>query len=94
MSRPFTLATGCPATFQALAEGARYVDDRLNEVIEELRPDVVVEDNVVAFPALAASGSPWRTVSPTRLSHCPSVPSTSVSASLGMRTSVSLMRLA
>jgi MGT family glycosyltransferase len=46
-------------TFQALADGARYVDDRLNEVIDELRPDVVVEDNVVAFPALAASGVPW-----------------------------------
>jgi MGT family glycosyltransferase len=46
-------------TFQALADGARYVDDRLQEVIGELAPDVVVEDNVVAFPALAASGAPW-----------------------------------
>ncbi len=46
-------------TFQALADGARYVDDRLLEVIDELAPDVVVQDNVVAFPALAASGVPW-----------------------------------
>lgn len=46
-------------TFQALADGARYVDDRLRELIDELNPDVVVEDNVVAFPALAASGVPW-----------------------------------
>jgi MGT family glycosyltransferase len=46
-------------TFQALIDGARYADDRLREVIGELAPDVIVEDNVVAFPALAASGRPW-----------------------------------
>jgi MGT family glycosyltransferase len=46
-------------TFQALIDGARYVDPRLNEIFEELGPDVIVEDNVVAFPALAASGRPW-----------------------------------
>ena len=46
-------------TFQALVEGAEYVDDRLLEIIDELQPDLVVEDNVVAFPALAASGRPW-----------------------------------
>jgi MGT family glycosyltransferase len=46
-------------TFQALVEGARYVDQRLVEIIDEVRPDVVVEDNVVSFPALMASGRPW-----------------------------------
>ena len=46
-------------TFGALVEGARYVDDRLREIIGELEPDVIVEDNVVAFPALPASGRPW-----------------------------------
>jgi MGT family glycosyltransferase len=46
-------------TFKALADGARYVDEQLSEVIDELRPDVVVEDNVVAFPALSASSTPW-----------------------------------
>ena len=40
-------------TFQALCDGARYVDDRLREIIDELQPDVIVEDNVVGFPALA-----------------------------------------
>jgi MGT family glycosyltransferase len=53
------LAQFIAPTFQALADGARYVDERLREVIDELRPDAVVEDNVVAFPALAASGVPW-----------------------------------
>jgi MGT family glycosyltransferase len=46
-------------TFQALIDGAAYVDDRLREIIDELEPDVVVEDNVVAFPALPACGRPW-----------------------------------
>src|SRR3954452_8858614 len=46
-------------TFEALVDGARYVDGRLSEIIGELEPDVIVEDNVVAFPALPASGRPW-----------------------------------
>ncbi|MFL5840186.1 MAG: glycosyl transferase, partial [Thermoleophilaceae bacterium] len=46
-------------TFEALVDGARYVDGRLEEIITELEPDVIVEDNVVAFPALPASGRPW-----------------------------------
>src|ERR1700761_6741294 len=32
-------------TWQALVDGARYVDDRLTEIIDELVPDIVVEDN-------------------------------------------------
>ncbi|MCS7005942.1 MAG: glycosyltransferase [Thermoleophilia bacterium] len=46
-------------TFQALCDGARYVDERLVEIFSELEPDVIVEDNVVAFPAILASGRPW-----------------------------------
>ena len=46
-------------TWQALIDGSRYVDDRLREIIAEVRPDVIVEDNVVAFPSLPASGRPW-----------------------------------
>src|ERR1044072_2065180 len=46
-------------TFGALCDGARYVDDRLREILDELQPDVIVEDNVVTFPALPASGRPW-----------------------------------
>ncbi len=46
-------------TFRALIDGAAYVDERLREIIEEIDADVVVEDNVVGFPALASSGRPW-----------------------------------
>src|SRR5204862_657671 len=53
------LATFLQPTWQALIGGSKYVNERLTEIIEGLRPDVVVEDNVVAFPALPASGRPW-----------------------------------
>jgi MGT family glycosyltransferase len=46
-------------TFQALIDGAKYVDPRLTEIFGEVAPDLIVEDNVVAFPAIAASGRPW-----------------------------------
>ena len=46
-------------TFEALIDGARYVDERLAEIIAEVEPDVIVEDNVVSFPALLASRRPW-----------------------------------
>jgi MGT family glycosyltransferase len=53
------LGTFIAPTWQALADGARYVDDRLAEIFAEVAPDVIVEDNVCAFPAIAASGRPW-----------------------------------
>ncbi|HEV8698893.1 MAG TPA: nucleotide disphospho-sugar-binding domain-containing protein [Candidatus Limnocylindrales bacterium] len=46
-------------TWQALIDGSKYVNPRLAEIFDELAPDVIVEDNVVAFPAIAASGLPW-----------------------------------
>lgn len=46
-------------TWEALLDGARYVDERLVEIFEELKPDAIVEDNVCAFPAIPASGRPW-----------------------------------
>jgi MGT family glycosyltransferase len=46
-------------TFRALCDGAAYVDPRLREVLDEVDPDVVVEDNVVAFPAISAGARPW-----------------------------------
>jgi UDP:flavonoid glycosyltransferase YjiC (YdhE family) len=46
-------------TWQALIDGSKYVNPRLLEIIDELGADVTVEDNVVAFPALAGSGRPW-----------------------------------
>ena len=46
-------------TWQALIDGSKYVNPRLSEIFDEVAPDVIVEDNVVGFPAIAASGRPW-----------------------------------
>ena len=43
---------------QALIDGSKYVDEKLVEIFEGLRPDAIVEDNVVAYPAIEASGGP------------------------------------
>ena len=45
--------------WQELVDGARYVDERLVEIFGELEPDVIVQDNVVGFPAVLSSGRPW-----------------------------------
>jgi MGT family glycosyltransferase len=46
-------------TWQALIDGARFVEPRLREIVDDVQPDVIVEDNVVCFPTLPASGRPW-----------------------------------
>ncbi|HET9672710.1 MAG TPA: nucleotide disphospho-sugar-binding domain-containing protein [Actinomycetota bacterium] len=43
----------------SLIEGARYCESRLREILDRTRPDVIVEDNVSAFPALLTHGAPW-----------------------------------
>ncbi|HTY27070.1 MAG TPA: nucleotide disphospho-sugar-binding domain-containing protein [Mycobacterium sp.] len=46
-------------TYQALIDGAKYCEPRLRAIIAEHKPDVIVEDNVVLFPALVTSGAPF-----------------------------------
>jgi MGT family glycosyltransferase len=53
------LAEFVAPTFNALIDGAKHVDDRLHQIIREIGPDLIVADNVITFPALAASGRPW-----------------------------------
>jgi MGT family glycosyltransferase len=53
------LATFMVPTWQALVEGVRFSHDQLSEIVARTAPDVVVEDNVVAFPALLTAGVPW-----------------------------------
>jgi UDP:flavonoid glycosyltransferase YjiC (YdhE family) len=45
--------------WEQLIAGSIYVEDRLGEIFAEVQPDVIVEDNVVAFPAVLAAGRPW-----------------------------------
>jgi MGT family glycosyltransferase len=53
------LETFIKPTYQALIDGAMYAESALKKIIDEVRPDVLVEDNVVFFPALATSGAPF-----------------------------------
>jgi MGT family glycosyltransferase len=45
--------------WEELITGARYCQQQLTEIIERVRPDVIVEDNVVSFPALVTAGVPF-----------------------------------
>jgi MGT family glycosyltransferase len=42
-----------------LIDGSKYVQPRLEAIFDEVRPDVIVQDNVVAFPAVLTAGVPW-----------------------------------
>jgi MGT family glycosyltransferase len=53
------LATFMQPTWQALIDGAQYCEPQLREIIARVRPDVIVEDNVVAFPALLTADAPY-----------------------------------
>lgn len=46
-------------TWQALIDGAMYCQPQLQEIIARQRPDVIIEDNVNAFPALVTAGVPF-----------------------------------
>jgi MGT family glycosyltransferase len=45
--------------WRELIDGSIYVNDRLREIFESVKPDVIVQDNVVAFPAVLTADSPW-----------------------------------
>ena len=53
------LATFMQPTWQALIDGAKYCEPQLREIIARNAPDVIVEDNVVSFPALQTAGKPF-----------------------------------
>ncbi|MEP7369180.1 MAG: nucleotide disphospho-sugar-binding domain-containing protein [Dermatophilaceae bacterium] len=53
------LETFIRPTWEALIDGAHYCEPQLRAILERVRPDVIVEDNVVAFPALLAAGVPY-----------------------------------
>src|SRR3954465_275170 len=46
-------------TWQALVDGSKHGADRLREIFDEVAPDVIVEDNVVGFPAVVTADAPW-----------------------------------
>ena len=53
------LATFMQPTWHALIDGAKYCEPQLREIIARQQPDVIVEDNVVSFPALQTARKPF-----------------------------------
>jgi MGT family glycosyltransferase len=53
------LETFVKPTWRALIDGAMYCEPQLKAIVERVKPDVVVEDNVLCFPALMTSGAPF-----------------------------------
>ncbi|MFI1728937.1 glycosyltransferase [Streptomyces acidicola] len=53
------LDTWVKPVWEELVSGARYCEPRLKAITDRVRPDVIVEDNVVCFPALTTAGVPF-----------------------------------
>lgn len=53
------LTTFIKPTFEALIGTAKHSEKRLQEVFGDVNPDVIVEDNVLCFPAITTAGKPW-----------------------------------
>jgi UDP:flavonoid glycosyltransferase YjiC (YdhE family) len=45
--------------WRELIDGSIYVNDRLKAIFETVEPDVIVQDNVVAFPTVLTADVPW-----------------------------------
>jgi UDP:flavonoid glycosyltransferase YjiC (YdhE family) len=53
------LSTFIEPVFASLIDGATYCEPQLRAILDRADPDVIVEDNVNAFPALMTHGAPW-----------------------------------
>jgi MGT family glycosyltransferase len=53
------LETWIKPVWEELITGAKYCEPQLKAIIDRVRPDIIVEDNVVAFPALTTAGVPF-----------------------------------
>ena len=53
------LDTFMKPTWQALIDGSMFCEPQLRAIIARVKPDVVVEDNVLCFPALMTSPAPF-----------------------------------
>src|SRR5262249_30415966 len=53
------LATFIEPVWASLIDGATYCEPQLHAILDRAQPDVIVEDNVNAFPALLTHGAPW-----------------------------------
>ncbi|MGH3164742.1 MAG: glycosyltransferase, partial [Trebonia sp.] len=53
------LETVIKPIWAGLIDGVKYCESQLTDIIGRVAPDVIVEDNVIAFPALTTAGVPF-----------------------------------
>lgn len=53
------LQTYVAPTWEAIVDSAEAVEDALAALLARLRPDAILLDNVIMFPAIANAGIPW-----------------------------------
>jgi hypothetical protein len=53
------LRTFVEPVWASLLDGAMFCEPQLRAILDRAQPDVIVEDNVNAFPALLTHGAPW-----------------------------------
>jgi MGT family glycosyltransferase len=53
------LDTFIKPVWQSLIDGAHYSEPQLKRILSDADPDVIVEDNVISFPALLTHGAPY-----------------------------------
>jgi MGT family glycosyltransferase len=53
------LSTVIRPIFEGLIDGVQFCEAQLRKVVARVRPDVVVEDNVISFPALLTADAPF-----------------------------------
>lgn len=53
------LATYVAPTWEAIVDTAIQVEEGLTQLLKRIKPDIIVLDNVIMFPAIANAGVPW-----------------------------------
>ena len=53
------LSTYVAATWDAIVDTAIQVEADLEQLLKRIKPDCIVLDNVIMFPAIANTGVPW-----------------------------------
>lgn len=53
------LETFIRPTYEALIGTAHHSEEQLRAIFADVGPDVIVEDNVLCFPAITTDGAPW-----------------------------------
>lgn len=53
------LPTYVAPTWEAIVDTAISVEDDLTDILKRIKPDAILLDNVIMFPAIANAGCPW-----------------------------------